>query len=70
MAEETGQIVELGRWVLDRACTQWRAWADQGHASHRLSVNVSARQLQEAGFADEVRSVLLRHDHDACCACP
>jgi len=62
MAEETGQIVELGRWVLDRACRQWRAWADLGHASHRLSVNVSARQLQEAGFADEVRSVLLRHD--------
>jgi diguanylate cyclase (GGDEF)-like protein/PAS domain S-box-containing protein len=62
MAEETGQIVELGRWVLDHACTQWRAWADQGHASHRLSVNVSARQLQESGFVDEVRSVLLRHD--------
>jgi diguanylate cyclase (GGDEF)-like protein/PAS domain S-box-containing protein len=62
MAEETGQIVELGRWVLDRACTQWRGWADQGHASHRLAVNVSARQLQESGFADEVASVLTRHD--------
>jgi len=62
MAEETGQIVELGRWVLERSCTQWREWADQGHASHRMSVNVSARQLQEAGFADEVRSALLRHD--------
>jgi len=62
MAEETGQVVELGRWVLDHACAQWRAWADLGHAGLRLSVNVSARQLQEAGFADEVRSVLLRHD--------
>ena len=61
-AEETGQIVELGRWVLDRACMQWRAWADQGHVDHQLSVNVSARQLQEPGFADEVRSVLRRHD--------
>jgi len=61
MSEETGQIVELGRWVLDRACAQWRVWADQGHVSHRLSVNVSARQLQQAGFADEVRSVLRRH---------
>jgi len=29
-AEETGQIVELGRWVLDHACAQWRAWADLG----------------------------------------
>ena len=62
MAEETGQIVELGRWVLDRACTQWRSWAEQGHASHWLSVNVSARQLQDSSFADEVRSALLRHD--------
>ncbi len=62
LAEETGQIIELGRWVLDRACAQWRVWADQGHASHRLSVNVSVRQLQEGGFADEVRSILLRHD--------
>jgi diguanylate cyclase (GGDEF)-like protein/PAS domain S-box-containing protein len=60
-AEETGQIIELGRWVLDRACAQWRKWADQGYASHRLSVNVSVRQLQEAGFVEEVRSVLQRH---------
>ena len=60
-AEETGQIIELGRWVLDRACAQWRVWADLGYASHRLSVNVSVRQLQEAGFVDEVRSVLQRH---------
>jgi len=62
IAEETGQIVELGRWVLDRACSQWRTWADQGFASHKLSVNVSTRQLQEPGFAEEVASVLLRHD--------
>ena len=62
LAEETGQIIQLGQWVLDRACRQWREWADLGHVSHRLSVNVSARQLQEAGFADEVRAVLLRHD--------
>ncbi|MDQ1537913.1 MAG: hypothetical protein QOE58_2306, partial [Actinomycetota bacterium] len=62
LAEETGQITELGRWVLDRACAQWRVWADHGHASHRLSVNVSVRQLQDIGFVDEVRSVLLRHN--------
>jgi diguanylate cyclase (GGDEF)-like protein/PAS domain S-box-containing protein len=60
-AEETGQIVELGRWVLDHACAQWREWADQGYASHSLAVNVSVRQLQEAGFVDEVRAVLTRH---------
>jgi diguanylate cyclase (GGDEF)-like protein/PAS domain S-box-containing protein len=62
MAEETGQIVELGRWVLDSACSQWRSWADLGYASHRLSVNVSVRQFQEPSFADDMRSVLLRHN--------
>jgi diguanylate cyclase (GGDEF)-like protein/PAS domain S-box-containing protein len=61
LAEETGQIVELGRWVLDTACAHWRVWADLGHTRHRLSVNVSARQLQESGFVDEVRSILTRH---------
>jgi diguanylate cyclase (GGDEF)-like protein/PAS domain S-box-containing protein len=60
-AEETGQIVGLGRWVLDSACAQWRQWADHGYASHTLAVNVSVRQLKEAGFVDEVRSVLTRH---------
>jgi diguanylate cyclase (GGDEF)-like protein/PAS domain S-box-containing protein len=62
LAEETGQIVELGRWVLNRACAQWRTWADLGHASHRMSVNVSARQLQEGDFIEEVRAALARHD--------
>ena len=60
-AEETGQIVELVWWVLGHACARWRAWADLGHTRHRLSVNVSVRQLQEPGFVDEVRSVLLPH---------
>jgi diguanylate cyclase (GGDEF)-like protein/PAS domain S-box-containing protein len=61
LAEDTGLIVPLGRWVLDRACAQARLWADQGHGGLRLSVNVSGRQLQEAGFVNEVRSALLRH---------
>jgi len=61
LSETTGQIIELGRWVLDRACAQWREWADLGHVSHRLSVNVSAHQLKDAGFADEVGAVLRRH---------
>jgi diguanylate cyclase (GGDEF)-like protein/PAS domain S-box-containing protein len=61
-AEETGQIIELGRWVLDRACAQWRVWADRGYGSHRLAVNVSVRQLQEAGFVEEVSSILSRHN--------
>ncbi|MDT4988157.1 MAG: hypothetical protein QOI74_2251 [Micromonosporaceae bacterium] len=55
-AERTGLIVALGRWVLREACRQKAAW----HRAHgelspaTIGVNVSGRQLQEPGFADEV----------------
>jgi diguanylate cyclase (GGDEF)-like protein/PAS domain S-box-containing protein len=61
LAEQTGLIVELGHWVLDHACAQMQAWAADGHQGLRLSVNVSARQLQEAAFVEDVRLALSRH---------
>src|SRR6266508_285809 len=60
-AEDTGLIVPLGRWVLDQACAQARIWLDEGFADFCVSVNISGRQLQEAGFVDDVRSALTRH---------
>lgn len=61
-AEDTGLIVPLGRWVLDQACAQARIWLDEGLGDFCVSVNVSGRQLQEAGFVDDVRSALARQD--------
>lgn len=61
LAEDTGLIVELGRWALDEACRQARAWADHASGGIRVSVNVSGRQLHEAGFVDEVAATLARH---------
>ncbi len=60
LAEETGLIVPLGRWVLEEACLQGAAWQRQ-HARERLrvSVNVSPRQFQQSGWADEVAHALL-----------
>jgi diguanylate cyclase len=55
-AERTGLIVPLGHWVLEQACRQAAAWVDGPPLS--MSVNVSARQLQEHGFADNVAAVL------------
>ncbi|ROP30604.1 putative bifunctional diguanylate cyclase/phosphodiesterase [Couchioplanes caeruleus] len=59
-AERTGMIVPLGRWVLREACRQAVAWtAELGdQAPGTMSVNASARQLQEASFAVDVAAVL------------
>ena len=61
LTEETGLIVELGGWVLDQACAQLGSWARAGYAALRMSVNVSARQLQEPDFIGDVRAALRRH---------
>ena len=60
LAEETGLIVPLGRWVLEQACRQGAAWQRQLAPERlRVSVNVSARQFQQPGWADEVARALL-----------
>ncbi len=60
IAEESGLIVQLGRWVLEQACTQVASWRDAGSEGQELtvSVNVSARQLQHADFVHDVRVAL------------
>src|SRR5206468_12328841 len=59
-AEETGRIVDIGRWVLAEACRQvvrWRATL-LGGESLSLSVNVSPRQVRRPTLVDDVRSAL------------
>lgn len=56
--EESGEIVKVGDWVLQQACTQVRQWQQDGLPGLRCSVNLSSRQLQEAGFARRVAQVL------------
>ncbi len=60
LAEESGLIIPLGRWVLEEACRQLRAWQDEGTVSPSIyvSVNVSARQVHEGAYATEVAEVL------------
>ncbi len=54
LLEDTGLIVEVGRWVLEEACRQGAAWRRGGHAIG-VAVNVSARQLDSDRFVDDVR---------------
>ncbi|MGH7750801.1 MAG: putative bifunctional diguanylate cyclase/phosphodiesterase, partial [Candidatus Dormibacteria bacterium] len=59
LAEESGLILQLGREVLEQACRQAAVW-QQILPDFAMSVNVSARQLQEPAFAAEVAQLLLR----------
>lgn len=62
LAEETGLILDIGHWVLETACQQMHAWQqDDLTCNLTLSVNVSARQFQKAGFVDELKSLLQHH---------
>jgi EAL domain-containing protein (putative c-di-GMP-specific phosphodiesterase class I) len=63
MAEETGLIVALGRWVLDEACRRAATWrAELGASAPWVSVNISGRQLVDSGLARDVRAALAAAD--------
>jgi diguanylate cyclase (GGDEF)-like protein len=57
LAEESGLIVPIGRWVLRHACRQAAVWAAEG-LPIGITVNVSAHQLGRSGFTEEVRHAL------------
>ena len=61
LAEETGMILPLGRWVLSEACRQAAAWSriNPGGPLLTMSVNLSAQQLQEPTFVSDLKAILL-----------
>jgi diguanylate cyclase (GGDEF)-like protein len=58
LLEESGMIVDVGKWVLLQACSQRRLWLEQGVPAPRIAVNVSSVQLRQADFLTVVRSTL------------
>jgi diguanylate cyclase (GGDEF)-like protein/PAS domain S-box-containing protein len=58
LAEESGMILEIGRWILETACRQTQAWHDETGVSLTVTVNVSGRQMADPGFVADVGRIL------------
>ncbi|HET7685303.1 MAG TPA: EAL domain-containing protein [Candidatus Limnocylindria bacterium] len=58
LAEETGLIVPLGRWVLEEACRQARAWHALPGPPLAMAVNVASRQLQDPAFVRDLSDIV------------
>ncbi len=58
IAEQTGLIVPIGRWVLREACCQVQAWLDVGLPAVPVAVNISAVEFRQKDFVDAVAQIL------------
>ena len=58
LAEETGLILPIGRWVLEEACRQGRAWQERHQGAPIVSVNLSACQFQQPDLVEDVAQAL------------
>ncbi len=62
VAEQSGLIVPIGKWVLHEACRQASIWHAAGHRDFRMAVNVSSIQLRRSNFVETVREALQDHN--------
>jgi diguanylate cyclase (GGDEF)-like protein/PAS domain S-box-containing protein len=58
VAEENGLIIDIGKWVLEQACTQMIDWHKQGYGELSIAVNISSKQFRQPNFPDMVSEVL------------
>ncbi|MEA2447520.1 MAG: hypothetical protein QOK47_1157 [Actinomycetota bacterium] len=58
LAEDSGLIIPIGDWILREALQQLRMWQTEWDSDLRITVNISGRQLQEAGFVTRVQRIL------------
>src|SRR5207237_803552 len=61
LAEETNLILDIGEWVLNRVCMDYRQLQSKGGDPGRISLNLSLKQLRQASFILRCRSVFRRH---------
>ena len=62
IAEETSLIIEIGEWVLDKVCEDFRIWQRSVPSPGRVSVNLSLRQLRQRNFIKHIGAILRGHE--------
>jgi len=62
LAEETNLIIEIGEWVLDKVCEDFRLWQRSVSSTGRVSVNLSLKQLRQRNFISRIRAILRSHE--------
>lgn len=61
LAEESGRITDIGRWVVKAACRQLAKWQDGPYANLRIAVNLSGRELDDESIVDHIQKTLESH---------
>lgn len=67
LAEETNLILQVGDWVLNRVCQDYRLWQRSVPSPGRISVNLSLKQLRQQGFLEKVRAAFTTHGVSPTC---
>ncbi|WP_299083431.1 EAL domain-containing protein [uncultured Paraglaciecola sp.] len=61
LAEYSGQIIDIGIWVLEESCRQLSALSKLGYTSLRMAVNISMPQFRDPNFIDTVKNIITEH---------
>ncbi|MBS0611672.1 MAG: EAL domain-containing protein [Proteobacteria bacterium] len=67
LAEETSLILDIGEWVVNRVCIDYRRWQQQVAQPGRVSINLSLKQLKQVSFISRFRSVFRKHNVSPTC---
>lgn len=62
IAEESNLIIEIGEWVLDKVCEDFRYWQRSVSSPGRISVNLSLKQLRQRNFSERVGAILRSYE--------
>lgn len=62
IAEETGLIVEIGKWSMEQACRQLQEWRQKGYRDLKISLNMSIKQFYQHDVVDMIQELLIKYN--------